>query len=132
VLVAASLLGTQHVIRLYLTSIFAVCFLDLFDKCFERYGVRIKNGWEPLPDKAIVFGVIEGGFDPRVRAHRDMRFFIMKIPIVTTWGITNLWKGPIPEYGFRSHKLMWIEGWNGDDIGIKSYRGWRIDPPLEG
>lgn len=111
-------------IRAYLAAMFAVMLLDLFDKLAERYGLRIKSyEWAPLPDKWIVFGVYE---DVRIHGiRRDVRFLFVKIPFVTTWGIMPDYRHPIA-YGFRSHKLRWIET---DD---PLYGGWRIDPPLEG
>ena len=111
--------------RFYLAAMFAVVLLDLFDKLVERYGHRVTDSNWLLPDdKAIVFGVYEDVRRNGLR--RDVRFLFIKIPFVKTWGITNLGRSPIPEYGLRSHTLRWI------DIDDPFYGGWRIDPPLEG
>lgn len=117
----------MNMTRLYLISMFAVVFLDLFDKLAARYGHRIDAdnlNWL-MPDKPIVFGVYENVWRNGVR--RDIRFLFIKIPFIKTWGIVSApYFSPMPEYGFRSHKLKWI------DIDDPLYGGWRIDPPLEG
>lgn len=115
--------------RLYLVTMFTIVALDILDKLLERYGVTVKE-FDPIPDGPIVIGRVESIWRAGVRC--SPRFLIVKIPFIKTWGIKNLFVSPIPEYGFRSHRLMWIEGWDGDAFGMKSFYGWRIEPPLEG
>jgi hypothetical protein len=114
----------MNMTRLYLVSMFAIVFLDLFDKLYDRYGVIIDE-WDPIPEKPIVFGRLRNMRDA-YGIRRDIRFLFVKIPFVRTWGITNWMCSPIPQYGFRTHTLRWIE------VGIEDFSGWKIWPPLEG
>jgi len=110
--------------RAYLATMFAVVILDIFDKLVARYGIRPKP-WETLPSTGLVFGVLEDAWNNGVR--REARFMYIPIPFVKTWGVLNPFQHPLMhEYGFRSHRLRWIE------LDDPLFGGWRIDPPLEG
>lgn len=106
----------------YLATMFAVVLLDIFDKLVARYGIRPKP-CDLIPPAGLVFGVIED-----VRRHgfpKEVRFLYIPIPFVKTWGVLNPFQHPLcQEYGFRSHRLRWLE------LDDPEYGGWRIDPPF--
>lgn len=110
----------------YLATMFAVVLLDIFDKLVARYGFHVKEGdcnWI-IPDRAIVFGTIEC---IEIGVRRQLRFLFVKIPVVKTWGYIQGRHPAAPyAFGWRSHRLQWMEG-NNPFCG-----GWRIEPPLEG
>jgi len=116
--------------RLYLVSIFAIVFLDLFDKLYDRHGVKFEP-WKLLPDRPIVFGRIELGRAYGGGPMYEKRFLFVKIPFIRTWGyIPGIHPMMSNAFGWRTHKLQWIEDDGNPDP--MNQTGWHIVPPFEG
>jgi hypothetical protein len=93
-----------------------LCLMDAFDRLFASTALRIDGnaGFVTFPsDRLFCWGIITnvmmGGCVPSNT--RDLRFFVLKLPI-RTWGlVSEPWIHPhLATYGLRTHRLRWIEG----------------------
>lgn len=108
--------------RIYVISMFLLPLLDLYDRLFERYGVKVDWG-ELIPDRTIVFGTITGSSRSQTYL-QSQRFLRIKLPI-HTWGFDPIFY----RFCWLAHYAMWIEN-RPPNPYYKTFLGWSFYPPL--